>query len=115
MILHLTININSSIGAKNPNNEGFKYIDTDAYMFRNDTTLYAIWGRECRMITLTARIQLFGNGSNSVKSVTSTNPPNNISNSINNIKNKRIRSGNAFIIGSSKIGDGSTLSNGVDY
>jgi hypothetical protein len=67
------------------------------------------------MITLTARIQLFGNGSNSVKSVASTNPPNNISNSINNIKNKRIRSGNAFIIGSSKIGDGSTLSNGVDY
>lgn len=29
---------------ENPNDEGFKYIDTDAYMFRKDTILYAIWG-----------------------------------------------------------------------
>lgn len=30
---------------ENPNDTGFKYIDTDAYMFRTDTTLYAIWGK----------------------------------------------------------------------
>ena len=30
--------------AENSNDTGFKYIDTDAYMFRTDTTLYAIWG-----------------------------------------------------------------------
>ena len=29
---------------ENSNDNGFKYIDTDAYMFRTDTTLYAIWG-----------------------------------------------------------------------
>lgn len=28
-----------------PDNKGFKYIDTDAYLFRNDTKLYAIWGK----------------------------------------------------------------------
>lgn len=67
------------------------------------------------MITLTARIQLFGDGSNSVKMVTISSVPNNIGTNINNVANKRVRSGNAFIIGSSKIGDGSTLSNGVDY
>lgn len=30
---------------ENANGEGFKYLDTDAYMFREDTTLYAIWGK----------------------------------------------------------------------
>ena len=30
--------------AENSNDTGFKYIDTDAYRFRNDITLYAIWG-----------------------------------------------------------------------
>ena len=29
---------------ENLNDTGFKYIDTDAYMFRTNTTLYAIWG-----------------------------------------------------------------------
>lgn len=67
------------------------------------------------MITLTARIQLFGDGSNSIRSVTIANRYNNISSDISNVINKRVRNGNAFIIGSSKIGDGSTFSNGVDY
>ena len=67
------------------------------------------------MIKLTARIQLFGDGGNSISSVNTTNRLNNISSDISNVKNKRVRNGNAFIIGSSKIGDGSTLSNGVDY
>lgn len=29
---------------ENKDDTGFKYIDTDAYMFRTDTVLYAIWG-----------------------------------------------------------------------
>lgn len=29
---------------ENANDTGFKYIDEDVYMFRKDTTLYAIWG-----------------------------------------------------------------------
>lgn len=75
------------------------------------------------MIKLTARIQLFGDGSNSLKYVSITpNDTNNIGKSkqgslgnLSNVANTRIRSGNAFIIGSSKIGDGSTFSNSVDY
>ena len=67
------------------------------------------------MITLTARIQLFGSGDNKLNYVSITNNRNNISTTIENVMNTRIRSGNAFIIGSSKIGDGSTLSSGVDY
>lgn len=31
--------------AENANGSGFKYIDTDAYMFRNNTNLYAIWSK----------------------------------------------------------------------
>lgn len=79
------------------------------------------------MIKLTARIQLFGNGENSLKWVSITpSETNNIGKitspdeqnykgNLCHISNTRIRNGNAFIIGSSKIGDGSTLSNGVDY
>lgn len=34
--------------AENANDTGFKYIDTDAYMFRTNTTLYAIWGQSAK-------------------------------------------------------------------
>ena len=77
------------------------------------------------MIKLTARIQLFGNGTNKYEYVSITNGKNNISSSIENVLNTRIRSGNAFLLGSSKLDRGATFASsklvngvtlsGVDY
>jgi hypothetical protein len=77
------------------------------------------------MIKLTARIQLFGSGTNKYNYVSINNGKNNISSSIENVLNTRIRSGNAFILGSSKLDRGATFSSskivdgvtlsGVDY
>jgi hypothetical protein len=67
------------------------------------------------MIKLTARIQLFGSGTNKYNYVSISNGKNNISSPIEKVLNTRIRSGNAFLFGSSKLGSGATFSNGVDY
>ena len=68
------------------------------------------------MIKLTARIQLFGDGTNNLSYVSViTNAKNNISSDISSVMNTRVRKGNAFILGSSKLDSSSTFSSGVNY
>ena len=67
------------------------------------------------MITLTAKINLLS-GNNKALSLASTNlSGNNISSKLSDIVGVKKQGSNPFIIGASKLGDGSTFSDGVDY
>ena len=67
------------------------------------------------MITLTAKINLLS-GDNSALSLGSDNlSGNNISSNLGSVVGVKKNGSNPFIIGASKLGDGSTFSNGVDY
>lgn len=66
------------------------------------------------MITLTARIDLTSDNNGTLSSVTNLQG-NNISSEIGVILGSKKQLTNPFIIGASKIGDGSTFSSGVDY
>ncbi len=67
------------------------------------------------MITLTAKINLLS-GDNSALSLGSENlSDNNISSKLGDIVGVKKKGSNPFIIGASKLGDGSTFSDGVDY
>ena len=67
------------------------------------------------MITLTAKINLLS-GDNTALSLGSTNlSGNNISSNLRGIVGVKKKGSNPFILGASKLGDGSTFSDGVDY
>lgn len=67
------------------------------------------------MITLTAKINLLS-GDNSALTLASTDlSGNNISSNLSGIVGVKKNGRNPFIIGASKLGDGSTFSDGVDY
>lgn len=67
------------------------------------------------MITLTAKINLLS-GDNSKLQLGSDNlSGNNISRDLSSVVGVKKQGSNPFIIGASKLGDGSTFSNGVDY
>jgi hypothetical protein len=67
------------------------------------------------MITLTAKINLLS-GDNKALSLGSDDlSGNNISSNLRNIVGAKKNGSNPFIIGASKLGDGSTFSSGVDY
>jgi hypothetical protein len=67
------------------------------------------------MITLTARINLISGDNADLKFHTSNLSPNNISRQISSIVGFKMAIANPFIIGASKIGDGSTICDGVKY
>lgn len=68
------------------------------------------------MITLTAKINLFDADENAaIEEVQSTVNNNNISSGFEKIINSVVKTKNPFIIGYSKIGDGSTLQSKLDY
>lgn len=67
------------------------------------------------MITLTARINLISGDNGTLSSITSGISKNNISSEIGEIKGVKSQGSNPFLLGISKIGDGSTLSDKVDY
>ena len=67
------------------------------------------------MITITAKINLLS-GDNKALSLGSDNlSGNNISSKLSGIVGVKKQGSNPFILGASKLGDGSTFSNGVDY
>lgn len=66
------------------------------------------------MIALSAKIDLISD-SKLILSSQSGFVGNNISSSVDNVIGTKAKSNNPFIIGSSKLGDGSTFSNGVGY
>lgn len=67
------------------------------------------------MITLTAKINLISDDNGSLNSVSSELLGNNISSDWQSIKGVKSQGSNPFIIGASKLGDGSTFSDKVDY
>lgn len=67
------------------------------------------------MITLTARINLISGNNGTLSSVSSEISKNNISSDIMEIKGVKSQGSNPFIVGASKVGDGSTFSDKVDY
>jgi hypothetical protein len=67
------------------------------------------------MITLTARIDLISDDNGTLSSVSGEIPKNNISSEIGAILGSKKQGSNPFILGASKLGDGSTLSGEVDY
>lgn len=67
------------------------------------------------MITLTAKINLISDDNGSLNSVSSELLGNNISSDWQSIKDVKSHGSNPFIIGASKLGDGSTFSDKVDY
>jgi hypothetical protein len=67
------------------------------------------------MITLTARIDLISGNNGTLSSATSNLSGNNISSEIGAILGSKSQGSNPFIIGASKLGDGSTFSDKVDY
>lgn len=67
------------------------------------------------MITLTARIDLISGNNGALSSVSSEISKNNISSEIGAILGSKSQGSNPFILGASKLGDGSTLSDKVDY
>lgn len=67
------------------------------------------------MITLTARIDLISGNNGTLSGVTSEISKNNISSDIGAIIGSKSQGSNPFIIGASKLGDGSTFSDKVDY
>ena len=67
------------------------------------------------MITLTAKINILS-GDNKALSLGSNNlSGNNISGDLSKVVGGKTKGSNPFIIGASKLGDGSTFSDGVDY
>lgn len=67
------------------------------------------------MITLTAKINLLS-GDNKALSLGSTNlSGNNISSDLGSVISVKVNGSSPFILGASKLGDGSTFSGGVDY
>ena len=67
------------------------------------------------MITLTARIDLISGNNGTLSGITSNLSGNNISSEIGAILGFEKQGSNPFIIGASKLGDGSTFSDKVDY
>ena len=67
------------------------------------------------MITLTAKINLISDNNGSLNSVSSELLGNNISSDWQSIRGVKSQGSNPFIIGASKLGDGSTFSDKVDY
>lgn len=67
------------------------------------------------MITLTARINLISSGGATLSNGSSIPLKNNISSDIGAILGVKSQGSNPFILGASKLGDGSTLSGKVDY
>lgn len=67
------------------------------------------------MITLTAKIDLISDDSGTLGGVSSNLFGNNISSEIGAIKGVKSQGSNPFILGASKLGDGSTFSDSVDY
>jgi hypothetical protein len=67
------------------------------------------------MITLTAKINLISNDSGTLNVVSSGIAKNNISRGIGAIKGFKSQGSNPFLLGVSKLGDGSTFSDKVDY
>jgi hypothetical protein len=68
------------------------------------------------MIKLSANISLVTNSGSLENLYAANTVPNNISaNETNLLLNKKIESGNPFLFGSSKLGEGATYSDGVDY
>lgn len=67
------------------------------------------------MITLTARIDLMSGNNGTLSSVSSEISKNNISSEIGAILGSKSQGSNPFILGASKLGDGSALSGKVDY
>lgn len=67
------------------------------------------------MITLTAKINLISSGGAYLSLGADTLSPNNISSGLGAIIGFKKEVGNPFIIGASKLGDGSTFSDKVDY
>lgn len=67
------------------------------------------------MIKLTAKINLLNASSGSLEGVYTTAPKNNISSEIASVFNKKVNASNPFILGASKLGDGSTYSGEVNY
>lgn len=67
------------------------------------------------MITLTAQINLISDDNGSLNSVSSELFGNNISSVWQSIRGVKSQGSNPFIIGASKLGDGSTFSDKVDY
>ena len=67
------------------------------------------------MITITAKINLLSGGDKALSLGSNNLSGNNISSVIDNVIGTKKESSNPFIIGASKIGDGSVLSDKVDY
>lgn len=67
------------------------------------------------MITLTARIELIPGDNGKLRWITSNLSGNNISSEIVAILGSKSQGSNPFILGASKLGDGSTFSGNVDY
>ena len=67
------------------------------------------------MITLTARIDLISGNNGTLSGITSNLSGNNISSEIGAILGSKSQGSNPFILGASKLGDGSTFSGNVDY
>jgi hypothetical protein len=65
------------------------------------------------MIVLTAKINLLSNGSGSIENVDCNIEKNNVSAEIDEIVTDTINGSNLFILGASKLGDGSTYANSV--
>ena len=67
------------------------------------------------MITLTARIVLVSGNNGTLSEVVGNLSKNNISSDIGAILGSKSQGSNPFIVGASRVGDGSTFSNKVDY
>lgn len=67
------------------------------------------------MITLTAKIDIISGNNGTLSGVSINNSRNDISSSIGSILGVKKQPRNPFIIGASKVGDGSTFSSGEDY
>lgn len=67
------------------------------------------------MITITAQINLISGNNNQLSISDFTRSGNNISSGVSSVVGKKKEVGNPFIIGASKLGDGATFSNAVDY
>ena len=65
------------------------------------------------MIVLTAKINLLSNGSGSIEKIDCNIENNNVSSKINEIVTDTINGSNIFILGASRLGDGSTYANNV--
>lgn len=67
------------------------------------------------MITLTAKINILGGGNGAISLGSNNLSGNNISSDLGNLIGVKNNARNPFLLGVSKFGDGSTLSDGIDY